>query len=374
MPRILVIDDDPTQRLLTSAVLKSAGHSVLEAVDGEAGLEIATSTKPDLILCDVMMPRLNGYQMVAALKKEPSTANIPVIFLSSMSERAHVRVGMNTGADDYLAKPIRASELRQAVDTLLAKRRQQLEQFAEKAEEAIQVALQDQKQSLSGKYEQQLLKELNRRWQAEINSDTGLQYEDAPVLGVDLFGPLMSRLPDGDDRPVAIKRVYEAACDALYLFGARHLQPFGHCMLAIFVDEARPDPQKLKLQAIRAAFTLQRAVRAAVDTARGTPLPEAESRALIAVGVHTGPVTLMGLADALHGGLGITLATGEGISATAALLRHGRAQHWQVSCSAALAGGIGEFITTGRGDHVPEGDNHRAFNAMELLSPNRTPA
>ena len=374
MPRILVIEDEPTQRLLTISVLKAAGHEVFEAVDGEAGLEIATTVLPDLIVCDVMMPRLNGYQMVTALKAEAATATIPVIFLSSMSERTHVRVGMSAGADDYLAKPFRASELKQAVDTLLAKRRKQLEQFAEKAEEAIRIALQDQKQALSGRYEKQLLKELNQRWQTDLESGRGLHYPDTPVLAIDIFGPLVNRLPGGDARPGAIKRVYEATSDALYLFGAQHLLPFGHHLIAIFANEARPDMSRQKFQAVRAAFAAQKALRAAVDAASGDPLPEAESRALAVAALHTGPVMLMRVDDALHGGGGATIATGEGVSATVALVQRARALQWPVACSAAMASGIGDMITTGRGEHLVPGVAHGAFNAVELLAPSRTPA
>jgi DNA-binding response OmpR family regulator len=374
MPRILVIEDEPTQRLLTISVLKAAGHQVFEAIDGEAGLQIATTVLPDLIVCDVMMPRLNGYQMVTALKAEAATATIPVIFLSSMSERTHVRVGMSAGADDYLAKPFRASELKQAVDTLLAKRRQQLAQFAAKAEEAIKIALQDQQQALSGKYERQLIKELNQRFQVDLEAGRGLHYADTPVLGVDIFGPLVNRLPEGEARPAAVKRVYEATSDALYLFGAQQLVPFGHHLIAIFADETRGDVLKQKFQAVRAAFAAQKALRAAVDTACGTPLPEAESRALAVVALHTGPVMLMRVDDALHGGGVATIATGEGVSATAALVRRARELQWQVACSASMAAGIGDMITTGRGEHLPQGAVHRAFNAVELLAPTRTPS
>lgn len=371
MPRILVIEDEPTQRLLTISVLKAAGHEVFEAVDGEAGLQVATTVLPDLIVCDVMMPRLNGYQMVTALKAGAATASIPVIFLSAMNERAHVRVGMSAGADDYLAKPFRATELKQAVDTLLAKRRKQLEQFAEKAEDAIRVALLDQKQVLSGQYEKQLLRELNQRWQVDLESGRGLHYADTPVLGVDIFGPLVNRLPDGDARPGAIKRVYEATSDALYLFGAQYLLPFGHHLIAIFANEARTDLVNQKFMAVRAAFAAQKALRAAVDTVCGAALPEAASRALAVVAVHSGPVMLMRVDDALHGG-GATIATGEGVSATVALTRRARELQWPVACSAVMASGIGEMITTGRGDHLERSLTHGAFNAVELLSPTPT--
>ncbi len=121
MPLILVIEDDPTQRLLTSSVLRTAGYEIAEATDGAEGLAQARAVSPDLIVCDVMMPVLNGYELVAALRKADELATIPVILLSAMAKRSHVRIGMTSGADDYLYKPFRATELRQSVKVFAGK-------------------------------------------------------------------------------------------------------------------------------------------------------------------------------------------------------------------------------------------------------------
>ncbi len=368
MARALVIEDDPTQRLLCSSVLKSAGHEVTEAANGSEGLRTALTLKPDIIVCDVMMPGLNGYQMVAELKRHAETASIPVIFLSAMKEHAHIRIGMTTGADDYLPKPFSAKELQQSVAVLLDKRKRQEDRFAAEAGEIVEAALQDQRQALSGKYEKQLLKELNRRWQDDMQSDDGLQYADVPVVSVDLFGLLMERLPGEAQRAAAIKRIYAAASDALYLFGARHLVPFGHHLAAVFASEVRGDPGWLRFQAVRAAFTMQKSLRSTVESIIGHPLPDADARALCTISLHTGPLTLIGIGDPLHGGDGVTLLTGEAVSGLIAISRHARAAHWQVGCSAAFAEGIEHEIVTGPKVPIAAGANYAGLDAMELLA------
>ena len=164
MTQILVIEDDPTQRMLTAAVLRSAGYEVAESVDGIEGLQMARQSVPDLVVCDVMMPGLNGYQVADALKKEPALATVPVILLTAMADRTHVRAGMVSGADDYLFKPFRATELRQSVTTLLAKRALQHGAFLRASESGLHAALQQQKDTLSQSYEKRLLQELDARW------------------------------------------------------------------------------------------------------------------------------------------------------------------------------------------------------------------
>src|SRR3954464_7548820 len=116
MASILLIDDDPHQRAFAALVLSNAGHSLHEAADGAEGLRVALEQHPDLIVCDVVMPGTNGYQLVAAVRAEPAICTTPVIPLTSLSGRAQVRTGMTAGADDYLAKPLQPPELLEAVD------------------------------------------------------------------------------------------------------------------------------------------------------------------------------------------------------------------------------------------------------------------
>jgi two-component system, sensor histidine kinase and response regulator len=122
MKKILVIDDDAAVQSLTVKALQSRGYQALIAADGEEGLEVARRYLPDLIVCDVQMPNLDGYETLAALQRDPMTCTIPFIFLTALRDQQDMRYGMGLGADDYLTKPFTVQELVNAVTTRLAKK------------------------------------------------------------------------------------------------------------------------------------------------------------------------------------------------------------------------------------------------------------
>ncbi len=136
MTCILVIEDDPAIRENIAETLEYEGYDVLQADNGSTGVECALRAFPDLILCDVMMPKLDGYGVLAALRSEPSTSTIPFIFLTAKAEWQAVRKGMDLGADDYLAKPHTMPELLAAVHTRLEKRHS-IERIHQQSVEAL---------------------------------------------------------------------------------------------------------------------------------------------------------------------------------------------------------------------------------------------
>lgn len=123
--QILVADDEPYVVLAIKEVLESLPAGVLEAHDGEEALRVARAERPDLILLDVRMPGLDGFQVATALKKEPSTAGIPLIFFSALGAPSEKIRGLELGADDYVTKPIDAEELKARVRTILRRNRPQ---------------------------------------------------------------------------------------------------------------------------------------------------------------------------------------------------------------------------------------------------------
>jgi CheY-like chemotaxis protein len=123
MAEVLLIEDDEAQRFIAGFALKKAGHAVREAADGAAGIAAAREAHPDVVVCDVVMPGMTGYEVLARLRGDPGLANVPVILLTAMSERQHMRQGMSAGADDYLTKPYRPAELCEAIDAVLARRK-----------------------------------------------------------------------------------------------------------------------------------------------------------------------------------------------------------------------------------------------------------
>ena len=121
MKKILIIDDDTAVMTLTTKTLQARGFQTLAAEDGVVGLRTAKAHLPDLIICDIQMPHLNGYETLAALRQDPTTAAIPFIFLSGLADRRQIRQGMGLGADDYLTKPFSVQELMTAVNARLEK-------------------------------------------------------------------------------------------------------------------------------------------------------------------------------------------------------------------------------------------------------------
>src|SRR5215204_253009 len=118
---ILVIDDNPDIRENTAEILDLAGYKTFTAENGKHGVEIAVKQKPDIIVCDIMMPELDGYGVLHLLRKNVETQNIPFIFLTAKTERSDFRKGMEMGADDYITKPFDDIELLNAIEVRLKK-------------------------------------------------------------------------------------------------------------------------------------------------------------------------------------------------------------------------------------------------------------
>ena len=105
MKKVLVIEDNKDVRENTAEILALANYDVVTAANGEIGIEKAKEFRPDLIVCDIMMPKMDGYEVLRAMGRDGSTSSTPFIFLTAKTDRADMRMGMNLGADDYLTKP-----------------------------------------------------------------------------------------------------------------------------------------------------------------------------------------------------------------------------------------------------------------------------
>jgi two-component system, cell cycle response regulator DivK len=117
--RILVVEDNPANMKLAEMLLRNVGHSVLCAVDAEAGLTIARIDRPDLILMDIQLPGMDGLAATALLKQDTTTSAIPIIALTAMAMRDDREKTIAAGCDGYIAKPLRYQELYAAIDALL---------------------------------------------------------------------------------------------------------------------------------------------------------------------------------------------------------------------------------------------------------------
>ena len=120
--KVLIIEDEPRMRKNMATILRMEGYEVLTAENGRLGVEAAKQELPALILCDVMMPELDGHGVLAELRAIEETARIPFIFLTAKGEKSDLRAGMNLGADDYLTKPADIDDLLRAITARLARR------------------------------------------------------------------------------------------------------------------------------------------------------------------------------------------------------------------------------------------------------------
>ena len=142
MKKILVIEDEELVRLNILELLEAENFEGIGAEDGLVGVQLAQDQKPDLIICDVMLPGLDGYEVLTTLRQDPATAIIPLIFLTAKAARRELRQGMELGADDYITKPCTPDELLRAIVIRLAKHTTTTQQHTNESE---QVKLLEQK-------------------------------------------------------------------------------------------------------------------------------------------------------------------------------------------------------------------------------------
>jgi anti-anti-sigma factor len=137
MTTILAIEDDTKIRENIQEILELEGFDVLIAENGRIGVQLAQEHHPDLIICDVMMPEINGYDVLISLRQDPTTLKIPFIFLSANATKTDFRKGMSLGADDYLTKPFTPSELLEAISIRIEKQTMMMARYAQELERAM---------------------------------------------------------------------------------------------------------------------------------------------------------------------------------------------------------------------------------------------
>lgn len=153
MKTILVIEDEPTIREIITEFLEDVDFKVISAENGARGIELAVAHTPDLILCDIMMPELDGYGVLAQLRSQPQMTTVPFVFLSAKADKPDMRQGMELGADDYVTKPFTRAELLNAVHSRLDKQATVSEHYRHK--------LDDLRNSISYSLPHELLTPLN---------------------------------------------------------------------------------------------------------------------------------------------------------------------------------------------------------------------
>lgn len=159
MKKILVIEDEASVGINIQEILQTGGFEVFIAEDGETGVQLAKQHIPDLIICDILMPGLDGYGVLTELREVPDTAMIPFIFLTAKTTRQDLRQGMNLGADDYITKPFRRTELLEAVSARIEKHAMLWQQYAAQYKRAKELQQKLQEFQILNETQNRLLRE-----------------------------------------------------------------------------------------------------------------------------------------------------------------------------------------------------------------------
>ncbi len=366
MALVVVIDDTDEIRKLMSFVLVKDGHRVLEARDGMVGLALVKLHKPDLVVSDVQMPGMNGFELLQALRHDPNIAATPVILLTALQDRADMRQGMVAGADDYITKPFTPKELSEAAAAALAKR----EIHDGRQKKVVTELLLDQKKRLTGLYERRLSRELQQRW--PVNGDGSEQderFDSAIALFADVvaYAALAEQLSP-DELSEVVKRFYGGAGDTLYLFGARHLHFVGEGVLALFADDNDTRSVGHGQRALRAALGLHDTACALSRFLKqrypDRDLPEFR----VTVALHSGPVTLAKLRDPITGVAAQALPVGETVGLAIRLQQQVDALGWVVLATQEVMDEIADGVTVRGAALLDVPGRSKAVQACEVLA------
>lgn len=253
MPKILAIDDENNMLDLIRAFLSMDQHTVETAQNGNAAIELAKTFLPDLILCDVMMPDMDGYTVLQKVQDIPELKGVPFVFLTGLGDMDHLRQGMNSGADDYLTKPFTYKDISQAVKIRLSKRdsiaNHVKEQVSQEYDEKLASADQKLHQAL---YHDELtglpnLKQLEKDFSEALNS--------AGQVALFVAGP--------DHWPQFVETRSEALCHVLLKNMAnrlkntfKHQQVYAteHCFVLMMTAEQAPINFQIQGQRLMSCF------------------------------------------------------------------------------------------------------------------------
>jgi CheY-like chemotaxis protein len=367
MPLIVVMDDDAGTRILVSQVLKKEGYDVMAADDGAKGLELIREYKPDLVVSDVQMPAMDGFAVLDHVRNDPELATTPVILLTSLQDRTHMRHGMTTGADDYLTKPFAPQELREAVSAQLNKLIRADAMRAQVVDKAVVEALEEQRHKISKLYERRMAKSLSEQWPDSGYVQENEKFNSATVLFADMrdYGNWTQRLSSTELSDV-VQQFYGNVGDTVHLFGAHYMQFVGDGMLCVFVDAGDTHSVNHSLRAVRAAVGLTDATRrldAYVQQRfgdRGLP-PFA-----LSVALHSGPVAFAKL-DGLFGSSGHTTPVGDTVTVALKLFAGDPRLDWTIAASVQAARLVMGAVRTGKRAMVNLPGRSAPSDAVEIL-------
>lgn len=353
--------------MLVAKVLKKEGYQVMAAEDGAKGLALIREFKPELVVSDVQMPLLDGFEVLDQVRSDAALAGTAVILLTSLQDRSYMRQGMTTGADDYLTKPFAPQELREAVSAQLNKRVLADTMRTQIVDKAVEVALEAQRHKIGELYEARMLQALSEQW-PEVGAEQSAQnFSSATVLFADIqdYGLWMNQLSSAELSEI-VRQLYSSVGDTVYLFGAYHMQFVGDGMLCVFVDAADTVSVNHGLRAIRAALGLASASQRIDDYVRqrfpGRDLPVFS----LNVALHSGPVAFASL-DGLINSSGQITPVGDTVAVALKLFHGEPALNGTIAASAQAARLVTGAVRIGQRTLVQIPGRNQPIDTLEIL-------
>lgn len=339
MTTILIVEDDDAIRNNITRLLKLEGYEIVSAVNGREGLERALQSPPDVVISDISMPEMDGFELLEKIRSDKTLASTSVMLLTALDDRASMRRGMTAGADDYLAKPFTRVELLEALQGLIKKRG--------RIEETIQSAVQAREDHLK----QAFTESLGGNRVADkfgLEAPEGAvpdQVVEATVLFCDIrnFTSLAEKLGSNEVAEL-LNHYFERSCEPVLTNGGRHLKFIGDGLMAVFSDTLAGSP----LPAARRAVSAALAMALAAHEFRGWLERRFAQRGLppfaVGVGLHSGEVTLCRLGTMQNKE---TTPIGDTVNTAARLEAASKELGWTVVASSATLAQAGDGVQTG---------------------------
>jgi class 3 adenylate cyclase len=342
MTTVLIVEDDDAIRINITRLLKLEGFDIVSAANGREALERAQSARPDVIVSDVSMPEMDGFQLIEAVRADRTLAATPIMLLTALDDRASMRRGMASGADDYLAKPFTRAELLDALQGLLRKKA--------RIDEAIELEIGVREASLRQAFMDSLGGTTSAlssdRFAVDVPADAAVdQVVQATVLFSDIrnFTSIAEKLSSAEVAEL-LTEYFERSCSSVLKNGGRHLKFIGDGLMAIFVDAASGSPLPAARRAVSAALAMTltthefRAWLHERFADRGLP-PFA-----IGVGLYSGEVTICRLGTLQNREI---TPIGDTVNVAARLEAASKELGWTVVAGAPTLAQAGEGVQTG---------------------------
>ena len=355
--KVLVVEDEPSIRNNIMLMLKVERYVASGAENGRVGLELARSDPPDLILCDVMMPEMDGFAVLEALRAEPRLADIPFIFLTGLDDRSSTRRGMNLGADDYLPKPFTRNELMEAVNSRLKKFETLTQALAARLVPKQDRLTQKFREKISGGDGTAALED------ADPGSLTG-KIAEASVLFSDIrnFTTYSERLTS-DEIAELLNAYLQTACAPIIRCRGVVMKFIGDGVMALF-ESIQNEGESHAHRAVRAGLAMQLAALEFREWVKQHHPSQRLPEFSIGVGIHSGEVLLCHVGTPGRGELTVV---GDTVNIASRLEGQTKELGWALVASEATDNAAGPALVVGARRNVQLRGRSMSTDAFEII-------